>query len=364
MVIQPKTVAEVQTAVQEATRLVVRGGGTKPALSAAQGDTAVLSTKSLSGILAYEPDEYTFTAYAGTAVADIAAALAENGQYLPFDPIFVGKGATLGGTAAANLSGSGRYRYGGVRDFILGIAFVDGQGQLVHSGGKVVKNSAGFDLPKFMVGSLGRYGVLVEVTFKVFPQPHTYVTMQLDYPSLDAALQATFKLAVMPFEMDVLDLLPGAGSRFSLIIRLGGLPDALPGRVTRMRAFLQEQTEMETAVLLENAADAAYWQAQNRFDWVNSAQALVKVPLAPKQIPLLDAKIDQTGRRYTAGGNVAWIATTDIPALQTILTDLNLVGLQLTGHTDNPYLGRRKGIPLAQRVKQALDPLDKFGKES
>ena len=114
--------------------------------------------------------EFTFTALAGTPVREIAAALAERGQYLPFDPMLREAGATLGGTVAAGLSGPGRFRYGGLRDFILGVRFVDGEGRLLRLGGKVVKNAAGFDLPKFFVGSLGRFGVLAEMTFKVFPK--------------------------------------------------------------------------------------------------------------------------------------------------------------------------------------------------
>ena len=106
----------------------------------------------LNGVLEYEPSEFTFTALAGTPVRDIAAILAERGQYLPFDPMLVGAGSTLGGTVASGLSGPGRFRFGGLRDFILGVRFVDGGGRLLRLGGKVVKNSAGFDVPKFFVG--------------------------------------------------------------------------------------------------------------------------------------------------------------------------------------------------------------------
>jgi glycolate oxidase FAD binding subunit len=91
---------------------------------------------------------------------------------------------------AAGLSGSGRQRYGGVRDFLIGVRFVDGQGRLVRGGGKVVKNAAGFDLPKLFVGSAGRLGVIVEASFKVFPQPPAFATLRAPQPSLDAALTA------------------------------------------------------------------------------------------------------------------------------------------------------------------------------
>src|SRR6185369_15555126 len=127
-----------------------------------------------------EPSEFTFTARAGTPVRDVVAALAERGQYLPFDAPWLAAGSTLGGLVAGGVAGPGRFRFGGIRDFILGIRFVDGAGRLLRLGGKVVKNAAGFDLPKFFVGSLGRFGVLVEITFKVFPRPISKLTLRLE----------------------------------------------------------------------------------------------------------------------------------------------------------------------------------------
>ena len=95
----------------------------------------------------------------------------KQGQYLPFDPMLSAAGATIGGTVAAGISGPGRYRYGGIRDFLLGVQFISSDGAVINAGGKVVKNAAGFDIPKLLVGSLGRLGVMTELTFKVFPQP-------------------------------------------------------------------------------------------------------------------------------------------------------------------------------------------------
>ena len=162
-------------------RLLAVGAGTKLKLSAVDG--VKVSTSGLSGILEYDASEFTFTALAGTPVREIAAALKERGQYLPFDPMLAEAGATLGGTVAAGLSGPGRFRFGGIRDFILGVRFVDGAGRLLRMGGKVVKNAAGFDLPKFFVGSLGRFGVLAELTFKVFPRGAATLTLRLDAPA-------------------------------------------------------------------------------------------------------------------------------------------------------------------------------------
>src|SRR5438105_916896 len=173
-VVDPGSVGELVEAVRSLSRVLAIGASTKPRLSAVDG--VKLCTKRLSGIIEYEPSEFTFTALAGTRISEIAAALAERGQYLPFDPVLARAGATLGGTVASGLNGPGRFRFGGLRDFILGVKFVDGEGRLLRLGGKVVKNAAGFDIPKFFVGSLGRYGVLAEITFKVFPRVAAFRT--------------------------------------------------------------------------------------------------------------------------------------------------------------------------------------------
>ncbi|MEP7358215.1 MAG: FAD-binding protein, partial [Anaerolineales bacterium] len=142
--IQPRSIQELQAAVAANDHVIVRGAGSKPALTPpAQAGGLTLDAAQLSGVLEYEPGEFTFTALAGTPVRLVRDLLKEHGQYLPFDPPLAEQGATLGGTVAAGLSGPGRYRFGGVRDFILGVRFIDGTGELIRGGGKVVKNAAG-----------------------------------------------------------------------------------------------------------------------------------------------------------------------------------------------------------------------------
>ena len=213
---RPASIAEVQAAVRAAppgARILARGRGTKPPLSTPPDGVVALDVSGLSGIIEYEPGEFTFTALAGTPIAEIAAALAEHGQFLPFDPPLVEAGATLGGTVAAGLSGPGRYRYGGVRDFILGVRYVDGAGEVVRTGGKVVKNAAGFDISKLMVGSLGALGVLVELTFKVFPKPEAYATLRVPHPTLDDALATLHRLTGSQMDFFAIDLEPTPTAR-------------------------------------------------------------------------------------------------------------------------------------------------------
>ena len=220
----PTTPAELAEAVRAHSRVLAVGARTKPRLSEVPGEVTLISTRGLSGVVEYQPEEFTFTALAGTPIRDLAGALAEKGQYLPFDPMWTEAGTTLGGTVASGVSGPGRFRFGGIRDFILGVRFVDGLGRLLHMGGKVVKNCAGFDVSKFMVGSLGRFGVMAEITFKVFPLPATRLTLKLPTTGAEAAASMLVEAASSRWECDALDLLPDGKT---VCLRLAGPAVAL-----------------------------------------------------------------------------------------------------------------------------------------
>jgi glycolate oxidase FAD binding subunit len=342
--------------------VAVHAGATKPALAVPPNGSAVLDLSGLSGVLEYEPGEFTFTALAGTRVAAVRDLLAQHGQYLPFDPPLVERGATLGGTVAAGLSGSGRYRFGGVRDFILGVRFVDAKGQLVRGGGKVVKNAAGFDLPKLMVGSLGQYGVLAEFSFKVFPRPEAYLTVRASYPAFDDARLAMQRVYTAPVDVDALDLLADTADTnegSQLWVRLGGLSSVLAARADRIRGLLGGDAQV-----LAGPDDEQAWELVREFRWVPPGWALVKVPLSPARLAAFEAALTagQSLRRYTAGGNVAWVALPpdELPTLEATITTQALAGLVVLGPPGRPLLGHRTGDGFARRVKAALDPGGKF----
>lgn len=344
--------SSVRARLQGGAHLHVRGGRSKTAL-AAPDEAAVIDLHDCRGVLEYEPSEFTFTALAGTPVADVVGLLSEHGQYLPFDPLLVAQGATLGGTIAANTAGPGRYRYGGVRDFLIGVRFVDGRGNLVQGGGKVVKNAAGFDFPKFFVGSLGRFGVLLEVTFKVFPRPAAYATLKVTTPDMDSAVHTVQRLTTSPLEMDALDLTPPG----IVWIRIGGLPEAMETRLDNLRRFCGGGK-----VIVE---DSDFWREAAELAWVPADALAVKIPLTPKRIQPLEAALVPLAaeRRYSVGGNVAWVAWPDSPqALDTLLLQQGLSGLALTGRPlARPLLGKQPDPIFLQRVRQALDPDGRFG---
>jgi glycolate oxidase FAD binding subunit len=172
--IRPADIAACARAVVDSAAasrtLRVRGGGTKDYVGDVLPTDAVLDTTALAGVVAHVPGDLTVTVAAGTRFADVRSALAGAGQFLPLDPPHA-DAATIGGIVAANSTGFWRARYGGVRDLLIGTISVLGDGTVAKSGGRVVKNVAGYDLNKLFVGSLGTLGILVECTFKVLPRP-------------------------------------------------------------------------------------------------------------------------------------------------------------------------------------------------
>jgi glycolate oxidase FAD binding subunit len=352
--LQPRTAEEVAEAIRGHAKILPIGAGTKPALAAPPPGCVALSLRGIAGMVEYEPGEYTFTALAGTPLRDIETALARHGQYLPFDPPFAEAGATLGGTIAAGLSGAGRQRYGGMRDFILGVRFVTGLGEIVRGGGKVVKNAAGFDLPKLLVGSLGRLGAIVEATCKVFPRPRATATLLTATGDLAAALAAVSRLAASPYDIEALDFdAPGI-----LAIRLGGAPETFADRLGRLEQFVGGRAER-----FEGEGDAALWRELQPRPPAPEADLLVKVPVTLSVIPEFDRLLGLAGarRRYSAGGNLAWVTWPGSAAdLGALLAGRGLAGLVLAGPAAHPLLGSTRGDGFRRRVKSALDPENHF----
>ena len=254
--------------------------------------------------------------------------------------------------------GRGALATAGVRDFLLGVTFVSGEGKLVTGGGKVVKNAAGFDFPKLMVGSLGTFGVLVELTFKVFPRPEAYATLDVDMGSLEEAVNAVQKLAVSPFEPACLDFEPSG----RVLVRIGGTAAVLGERLGRIQTLLEREGEV-----LEGDADEAVWREVREFVWVPEGHNLVKIPLNPQRVGGLERALEpyDAPRRYSVGGNVLWLAWPEGVGereLRTLLNSLNLSALALTGAWETPLLEVKKNA-FMERIVSVLDPEGKFALE-
>jgi glycolate oxidase FAD binding subunit len=180
---------QILAASAQASPLCIRGGGSKD-FYGQPPHGALLDTRPLHGILSYEPSELFVRAQAGTPLAEVETLLAEKNQCLPFEPPHFNRGhasvATVGGMVAAGLSGPARASVGGVRDYVLGLSLLNGRGEHLSFGGQVMKNVAGYDVSRLLVGSLGILGVVTEVSLKVLPLPAAEATLRFDVDEAQA----------------------------------------------------------------------------------------------------------------------------------------------------------------------------------
>jgi glycolate oxidase FAD binding subunit len=211
----------VRAAREARSPFEIVAGGTRRLVGRPVGDLPILDVSGLSGVVKYEPAELIITAGPATPIGEIKAVLAEKGQRLGFDPadwstLLASNGAptltgacgTLGGAASTDASGSGRLRYGGARDSLLGFRAVNGLGASFRSGAKVVKNVTGFDLPKLVCGAFGTLCVLTELTFRVYPQPQFAATLCLSDITPEDGFAALRKIALSALEPAGLAYLP------------------------------------------------------------------------------------------------------------------------------------------------------------
>ena len=254
--------ARIRAAAATKSPLVIRGGGTKDFYGhTIVGD--VLDTKPYAGIVDYDPTELVITARAGTPLAEIEDTLRASGQMLGCESPHFGANATLGGMVAAGLSGPRRPYAGAIRDIVLGVRMLDGNGEDLSFGGRVMKNVAGFDLPRLMTGALGTLGVLTEVSLKCVPLPKIEVTRVLPC-SAEEAIRLANQWGGKPLPISATCHYAG-----QLSVRLSGVAPAIEAAekkiggatMTDSDAFwtrVREQTHVHFAAA--NAAGAPLWR--------------------------------------------------------------------------------------------------------
>jgi len=301
----PANEAELAEAIRAAggpLRLV--GGGTRPVGRPVAG--GVLSTAKLSGVRLYEPGALTLVAGAGTPLAEVEAALAAEGQQLPFEPmdhrgLLATEGEpTIGGVVAANASGPRRVQAGACRDSLIGVRFVDGSGQVIRNGGRVMKNVTGYDLVKLMAGSWGTLGVLSEVAFKVLPTPATAATLVLEGLAPEAAVAAMAAALGSPYEVNGAAHLPDGRT----ILRLEGFEASVTYRAGALAGHLRAFGE---AGRIEGGESAAVWAGvRDVAAFQRVAGDVWRVSARPSDAPGLAAKAGGTAL-YDWGGGLLWL---------------------------------------------------------
>ncbi|WP_158222695.1 FAD-binding oxidoreductase [Rhodopirellula sp. MGV] len=357
---------QLRQAIGDFKKVLCVGRQTKPPLSRVD-DAVLISTQAMSGITEYEPSEFTFSAFAGTPLAEIRDQLETRRQYLPFDPLLVDSGATLGGTVAAGLSGPGRHRYGGLRDFILGATFVDGDATLIKSGGRVVKNAAGFDLPKLFVGSCGRLAALTELTFKVFPKPVELHSFSLACTDHEAAMKAVADLARGRWELDAIDY--DANAKL-IWIRIGATAAIAKQIVDDIQRTLSTSPPFSAA---DDSLQESPWQRLQQLDLLPAVEDSVtcKIPSSLQSAGKLAQWCESQEYRgdarlhVSAAGAVCWLAIrgTLLPALEQQLSQLQRAGLVICDPqhvTTKPVIGPTLTQPIDLAVQHAIDRVDRF----
>lgn len=366
-----KSAASIADAVASATSsasIVPLGNRTKGALAAADSAVVELPMREFSGVVAYDPSEFLITARGGTTIAELSTTLEQHGQYLPFDPMFVAQGATLGGTLASGLSGSGQMLYGSLRDFVMEVEIVDGLGCLARGGGRVVKNAAGFDLPKLIVGSYGRLGVITEATLKVFPRPQGTATWTTAIADSSSAVAMVQKILSQPLPVTALDIELDVDRQWQLLVRVAGPRNSLAGVVQRLSA----SAAPGRGTTLHDEQEQLAWR--DREPWYNlPAQAgsavLVRVATTlDKLSDLLPAVCQLAGAesRVTGGGHTTWIKLPredQLEPLDKVLCQHQLAGIVVQGTVPAMRpLGNSNWLGLARRIQAAIDPQRRFAR--
>lgn len=307
----------IRDASEKGTLLSVSGQDTKAEMGRPNQTDASISSAAMTGVTLYEPAEMVISAKSGTPVSEVARTLAAKGQQLPFEPmdyrpLLGSRGEpTIGAVAAMNLSGPRRIMAGAARDSLIGARFVNGRGEVVKSGGRVMKNVTGLDLVKLMAGSWGTLGFLTEVTFKVLPRQERMATLVLrgldDRQAIDALSQALGS----PFDVTGAAHVPSKDRQgASTLIRLEGFSVSVDYRLNELKRLLKRVAFMD---ILEGRGAEALWQSvRDATLFKDDSRAIWRVSTAPTRGPDFAAHVARSIDAqwfYDWGGGLLWIAT-------------------------------------------------------
>lgn len=299
--LRPETEEELADMVRasSADGLAIVGGGTRDLGHPSAG--ARLVTGGLSGITLYEPGALTLVARAGTPLAEVEAALAGEGQILPFEPwdarrlSGAGGASTVGGMAAVNASGPRRIQAGACRDCMIGVRFVDGTGAVVKNGGRVMKNVTGLDLVKLMAGSHGTLGILTEVAFKVLPRPEAVTTLVLSGLDAASAGRAMRDALATPFQVSAAAHVGG-----DTLLRLEGFAGSVAYRARALAAALASSGSARTE-------DRDWADIRDASSFAGREGVVWRVSVRPSDGPALGARLAGCELAFDWGGGLVWV---------------------------------------------------------
>ncbi|WP_417603870.1 FAD-binding protein [Primorskyibacter flagellatus] len=307
---RPQTETELAEVIRTAPGpLAIRGGGTRPIGVPRAGDA--LSVAGLTGVSLYEPGALTLVVKAGTTLAEVEAVLAEENQRLPFEPmdhraLLATDGApTIGGVVAANVSGPRRVQAGACRDSMIGVRYVDGMGNIIKNGGRVMKNVTGYDLVKLMAGSYGTLGVLTEVAFKVLPAPGATATIRADGLDEATAVRAMSAALGSPFEVN------GAAhhsdrhaDHSKTLLRIEGFSESVAYRANALSDLLKPYGDWQLA-------DADWSSIRDVAPFVGQPGDVWRLSIKPSDAPGLVAQAAPLDALFDWGGGLVWLRVSE-----------------------------------------------------
>jgi glycolate oxidase FAD binding subunit len=385
----PTTETSIVTAVAEAVAakepILVQGNGTKFGMLRPVQAGRTISTAGLTGVSLYAPKELIISAQAGTPLAAVEQTLAEAGQHLIAEPpdltALLGTSEapqTLGGIVATNLSGPRRVAWGAMRDHVMGIRAVTGRAEVIHSGGRVLKNVTGLDLCKLYTGSHGTLGVITEITLKVLPAPEATGTLIL--PGLDAVKAvATLSDALgSPYSVSGAAWLPadaadriaalGAQGQSAALIRIEEFEPSVVYRIGRLRA----QFDLPGARILDTETSRSVWKSVRDAQPLPVHDAIWRVSVRPSAGPgiLAAAQAADVSGFLDWGGGLVWLSGPATPAAHAAIEEAVSAarGIWTLIRAPDSLRGSVRVVPdeapalaaITRQVKAALDPAGIF----
>lgn len=338
--------AEIQSQVQQAaatdTPLCIVGGNSKAFYGGDCSASEVLEMTGHSGIIAYEPSELVITVRAGTRLRDIENLLAVHGQMLAFEPPYFGEQATLGGTMACGFSGPRRPFAGSARDFMLGCKIINGYGEILSFGGQVMKNVAGFDVSRLMVGALGTLGVLLEISLRVLPKPEYEATLIYEVADEQQAVLQMNRLAGQSWPLSAL-----AYDGQLLSVRLSGAEAAVQAAARQLGGDFDELGD-------------DFWLAlrEQKLAFFEDDGCLWRISMTPADV---SPAVSGT-RLIDWGGALRWLKTDQ--AAEVVHTACEAVGGYAEAFRGGDKRDRIRLKPeieaLQRRIRAAFDPAGLF----
>jgi glycolate dehydrogenase FAD-binding subunit len=358
--IAPANTDEIAAVLRYANRnsitIAPYGGGTKQGWGNPIHPSVILHTHRLNTVREHTWQDMTCIVQAGCIWSSLQASLANHGQFVALDPLWPDR-ATIGGIAATNDSGSLRLKYGSLRDLIIGMTIVLADGTIARSGGKVVKNVAGYDLHKLMTGAFGTLGIITEITFRLHSIPRHAQSFTIPSPDVDALGQLLMKILDSHLSTQSLQL-RASSSGFALDVRLATLSEVIRDQASSL-------SKLAGSVQLEALdSDSDVWNArQEHFD--QAEHFVVKATMLPSDISLLAATIHTLGG--TSVTQATGIMTASIPAaassqLERLREKLESIGgslmvLHHPAHTISvASTVPPDTLPLMRELKHRFDP--------